>query len=302
MLQTSPWRAQPAAARAASGSFPEKHALQNVLAARVSHRLAQPLEREVAQRVGGDVAGDLVGRVGGGDELLARRRVDAVVAGPAWWAGLEMRRCTSRAPAALSILTIFREVVPRTIESSTTTTRLPLSTCAHRRQLQLHAEVADGLLRLDERAAHVVAADEPHVVGNARSPGEKPMAAGTPESGTAMTRSASARAARCASCRPSSLRVSYTLLPEQHRVRLGEVDVLEDAAARPRAARRAAAMRRPLLVDDHHLAGLELADVLGLDQVQRGGLAGQHVGVRAAARAPAAGSRTGRAPPPADPR
>ena len=40
--------------------------------------------------------------------------------------GEEMRRWTSLAPAARIILTILRLVVPRTIESSTTTTRLPL--------------------------------------------------------------------------------------------------------------------------------------------------------------------------------
>ena len=39
-----------------------------------------------------------------------------------------MRMCTSRAPAPRIISTILREVVPRTIESSTTTTRLPFST------------------------------------------------------------------------------------------------------------------------------------------------------------------------------
>jgi len=36
--------------------------------------------------------------------------------------------CTSRAPALRIMPTILREVVPRTIESSTTTTRLPAST------------------------------------------------------------------------------------------------------------------------------------------------------------------------------
>ena len=36
-----------------------------------------------------------------------------------------MRRCTSAAPASRSIVTIARVVVPRTIESSTTTRRLP---------------------------------------------------------------------------------------------------------------------------------------------------------------------------------
>ena len=41
--------------------------------------------------------------------------------------GDEIRRCTSRAPASNSIATIFRVVFPRTIESSTTTTRCPAS-------------------------------------------------------------------------------------------------------------------------------------------------------------------------------
>ena len=42
--------------------------------------------------------------------------------------GLAIRMCTSDAPASRTIRTIFSEVVPRTIESSTRTTRLPFST------------------------------------------------------------------------------------------------------------------------------------------------------------------------------
>ncbi len=42
--------------------------------------------------------------------------------------GEEIRRWTSRAPASRTICTIFREVVPRTIESSTSTTRRPAIT------------------------------------------------------------------------------------------------------------------------------------------------------------------------------
>jgi hypothetical protein len=41
--------------------------------------------------------------------------------------GLLMRMCTSAAPAARTIWTILRLVVPRTRLSSTSTTRLPLS-------------------------------------------------------------------------------------------------------------------------------------------------------------------------------
>ena len=39
--------------------------------------------------------------------------------------GQLMRTCTSRAPGGLTIRTILRLVVPRTIESSTSTTRRP---------------------------------------------------------------------------------------------------------------------------------------------------------------------------------
>jgi hypothetical protein len=42
--------------------------------------------------------------------------------------GLEMRKCTSLAPASRIMWTIFTEVVPRTIESSMSTMRLPATT------------------------------------------------------------------------------------------------------------------------------------------------------------------------------
>ncbi len=42
--------------------------------------------------------------------------------------GEEMRMCTSAAPAARTISTILRLVVPRTMLSSTRITRLPCST------------------------------------------------------------------------------------------------------------------------------------------------------------------------------
>ena len=41
--------------------------------------------------------------------------------------GQLIRMCTSEAPAALTIFTILRLVVPRTIESSISTTRCPRS-------------------------------------------------------------------------------------------------------------------------------------------------------------------------------
>jgi hypothetical protein len=51
----------------------------------------------------------------------------------------------------------FRDVVPRAMESSTSTTRL--EQISHGVQLQLDAEIADGLRQFDERAANVVVAN-----------------------------------------------------------------------------------------------------------------------------------------------
>src|SRR5262249_19655630 len=44
--------------------------------------LQHAVERQVAERVGAEIAADLVDLVARGDELLARGRIDAVVAGP----------------------------------------------------------------------------------------------------------------------------------------------------------------------------------------------------------------------------
>ena len=73
--------------------------------------------------------------------------------------------CTSLAPASRSMRIILRLVVPRTMESSTTTTRLPFKTSRSGVQLDLDAEVADRLLRLDESAPDVMIADQAHSNG-----------------------------------------------------------------------------------------------------------------------------------------
>ena len=85
-------------------------------------RLPQSIETEVREGVGAEKLTDLGDAVCGSDQLIAVRRVDPVIA----WdtdGGQLIRMWTSRAPAALIIPTICRLVVPRTIESSTNTTR-----------------------------------------------------------------------------------------------------------------------------------------------------------------------------------
>src|SRR4051812_24271662 len=45
-------------------------------------RLQHAIEREIAERVGAEIAADLVDVMARADQLLARRRIDAVVARP----------------------------------------------------------------------------------------------------------------------------------------------------------------------------------------------------------------------------
>lgn len=75
----------------------------------------------------------------------------------------------------------------------------------------LDAQVTDLVGRLDEGAAHVVVADDAQFERIPLS-AAKPMAEGTPESGTGTITSASTPLSR-ASSTPICLRVSYTALP-----------------------------------------------------------------------------------------
>ena len=79
--------------------------------------------------------------------------------------------CTSAAPASSSIATIWRVVLPRTIESSTTTRRWPRDHGRERVELQPDALLAHRLLGLDEAAPHVAVAHHRLGVGDARLAG-----------------------------------------------------------------------------------------------------------------------------------
>jgi hypothetical protein len=143
---------------------------------------------------------------------------------------------------------------------------------------------------LDEGAAHVVRADQAHLKGSPLA-SAYPMAAGTPESGTGITTSASTGLS--ARIGPSRLRVAYTRGPPRA-VGAREVHVLEDAEARRRGlegAQRAHARA----VDHQHLAGLDVAHELGGDEVEGRGLAGDHVGAVEDPEGERAKARAGRA-------
>ena len=74
------------------------------------------------------------------------------------------------APASRIIRTIFTEVVPRTIESSTSTMRLPAIMARLALCFSLTPSARIGLGRLDEGAADIVVADDAELEGDARLP------------------------------------------------------------------------------------------------------------------------------------
>ena len=74
-------------------------------------------------------------------------------------------------------------VLPRTMESSTSTTRLPCRLAVSGLNFKRTPDLAQAVVRLDEGAADVAVLDQPLVVGDAGRLA-KPMAAGVAESGT----------------------------------------------------------------------------------------------------------------------
>ena len=83
-----------------------------------------PVDIEIADAIRAEILADLSIVYLVGDELFRIGKIDAVMAGEAC-GGQLTRMCTSLAPASRRFTTRARAVVPRTIESSTTTTRFP---------------------------------------------------------------------------------------------------------------------------------------------------------------------------------
>src|SRR5262245_58296370 len=112
--------------------------------------LQHAVEREITERVGAEIAADLLYRVAGADQLLARGRVDAVVAGPldGRRRDAHVHRLGAGAADHLDDLAAGGAAHDRVVHHHHA---LALQHLAHGVQLHLHAEVTDALLGLDER-------------------------------------------------------------------------------------------------------------------------------------------------------
>ena len=170
---------------------------------------------------------------------------------------------------------------------------------AHRIQLQLHAEVAHPLLRLDEGAANVVVADQSELQRNAALMRE---AHGRGHAGVGHGNHDVGLDRRFERKLPAHgvARLLHRA-SEDHAVGPRKIHVLEDAA-RLRLLRRVEARMHSFRADDDQLARLDLALIGCADQVEGAGLGGEDDGVGAMRRlsrkcgpSPAAGSRADRA-------
>ena len=175
---------------------------------------------------------------------------------------------TSAAPASRSICTIWRVVLPRTIESSTTTRRLPATTSGSGLNFSRRPCLRSSWPGLDERARDVAVLDQAVVL---REPGGARVAArggvagvGHRDHEVGLDR----RLAREDLAHPPARRPAATW-PLEPRVGAREVDVLEDAErarARPSTTWRVSS---PRSVERDHLARLDVAQELGADDVER---------------------------------
>ena len=127
------------------------------------------------------------------------------------------------------------------MELSTSTTRLPLSFSRLALCFSFTPEMADAVGRLDEGAPDIVIADDAELERDAPMPRHNPSAAGTPESGTGTTMSASAGASRASSA-PMLLAHLVDVAALDHGIGPREIDIFEDAEARAAWAGRDAAL------------------------------------------------------------
>jgi hypothetical protein len=124
-----------------------------------------------------------------------------------------------------------------------------------------------------------VVADDAEFERHAPTGWRKPIAAGTPESGTGTTTSASTGLSLASSARRCACARRRRCNALDLRIRPREVDVFEDAEA-ARLLHERLDGPDAVAVDDHDLARFDVAHEAGADDVQRAGLGGEDPGIR----------------------
>jgi hypothetical protein len=232
----------------------------------------QPIDRDERQTVHADLIGHLVHRKPRRQQLAALGRIDAVEAGMrrGWRGNAHMHLARAGLADHLDDLPAGGAADDRIVNQDHP---LGLQHRAIGGVLQLHAEMADVVGRLDERTADIVVADDTELEWDAAFGG---VAHRCRHSGVRHRYHHVGRHSRLARQFGTDLLARVVDRRALHdRIRPGEVDVFEYAEPLARTAERFDAVHA-LVVDHDQLARLDVAHKVGADDVERAGLACQY--------------------------
>ena len=250
-----------------------------VAAGLFAHGAIEPVEGDEAQGVDADMVAHLLLRHGGGEQLLPVGRVDAVEAGPGGGRRGDAEMHLARAGVEDHVLDLHRG---RAAHHRVVHQHHPLAADdgAVDVELQADAHVADLLGRLDEGAADILVADDPHGEGDAGflrvADGGRRAAVGDGADEIGLHRSL----ARQFDADTAAAFVDRGAVDDAVGAR--EIHMLEDAEARALRLERHGGAQAGV-VDGDHLSGQDVAHVFGADDVERAGLGGQDPGLADAA-------------------
>src|SRR6266566_7295514 len=224
----------------------------------VGDGLFERSKREIAERIRTDEFADFFGRFRGGNQLLARGRVHAVVAG---------RDCGRATDAHVDFLGPGLANHAHDFAAGGAANdgivhqhhALAFHEAANGIELELDAEIADRLRRLDERSADVMIANQAHAEGNL---GFERVADGSGHAGVGHGNDKVRFGGMFA--REQAAEHFAALVDgaaENYAVRTREVDVLENALLMLFRGREVDGLNAAF-GDAHHFAGLDFADVL----------------------------------------
>src|SRR5436309_2310624 len=259
---------------------------------RVNTRIARPTEsalvvadglfergqREVAKRIRAEEFADFFGRLRGGNQFLARGRVHAVVARRDCWRATDAH-VDFLGPDLANHAHDFAAGGAADDGIVHEHDALAFNEAPHGIELELHAEIADRLRRLDERAADVMIANQAHAEGCF---GFERVADGSGHAGVGHGNHNvrfDGMFAREQAAEHFAALVDGAA--EDDAVRAREVDVFENALLMLLRGREMDGLYAAF-GDAHHFAGLDFADVLRIEQIERAGFRSHEPGQGAA--------------------
>src|SRR5580692_4973033 len=237
------------------------------LAFGVIHGLAKRRKRDVAERVRAEKLANFFGGIRGSDELFPCGRIHAVIA----WrnrgraADAHMDFAGARFPNHAHDFPAGRAADDGIVDENDA---LAFNETANRIEFQFHAKIANSLRRFDERATDVVIADQAHAERNFRF---ECVADGGGHTGMRNGHDNICINRMLAGEKTAEGFAAFVhAAAEYDAVRPREIDMLENALLQGLFRREVDGLDAGA-GDAHHFAGLDFADVLRVEKIERAG-------------------------------